>query len=85
MTVSRFPWAATQVQGERCLADAAFLVEERDDHRCSSFPAFPRPSAPPTTEELDYLLDFKLGGAEAFDWLDENAVFWFLIARGCGS
>ena len=76
---------AGQVQGERRLADAAFLVEERDDHRRSSFPAFPRPSAPPTTEELDSSLDSKLGGSETFDRAWRKCRFRFLIARGAGS
>ena len=64
---------AGQVQGERRLADGGFLVEERDDHRRSSVPAFHRSSVPPTAEELNSSLNSSLGGSETVDWLDENA------------
>src|SRR6185437_3513094 len=52
-----------EVQGERRLADAALLVEQRDDHRSPSS-VFHRSSARPTTEELDSsVLESKLGAS----------------------
>src|ERR1700676_2795936 len=62
---------AGEMQRERRLADAAFLVEERDDHR-SLLRAFHRLRRSPTTEGLDSSrLESKLVGSESVDRLDE--------------
>src|SRR5579885_1536798 len=62
-----------KMQGERRLADAAFLVEERDDHR-SPLAVFHWPRSPPTARKLDsFKLDSKLGGPQGADLVEEKA------------
>ena len=59
---------AGEMQGERRLADAALLVEERHDHRGCSCAVFHRSRRSPTTEELNSCrLESKLGGSEAIE------------------
>jgi hypothetical protein len=63
------------MQGESRFADAALLVEKRDDHR-ALFAVIHRSAQGPTLEELDsFRLDSKLGAPEAADSIDENGAF----------
>ena len=59
---------AGEMQGERRLADAALLVEERDDHRALLLGFPPIAAVAQQSEGLDSCrLDSKLGGSEPID------------------
>src|SRR5579875_1108949 len=60
---------AREVQRKRRLADAAFLIEQRDDHRLLPSAVFHRSASRPTSEELDSSwLDSKLGGSQVTEF-----------------
>src|SRR5690348_6291419 len=64
---------AGEMQRERRLADAAFLVEQRDDYRLLPSAVFHRSASRPTSEELDSSwLESKLGGSQVTEFRSEN-------------
>src|SRR6185437_12725382 len=63
---------AGEMQGERRLADATFLIEQRNDHR-APLPALHWVAPSPTTDSLDSSwLESKLGGSQATEFSAEN-------------
>ena len=90
-----FPFPAPfagEMQGQCRLADAALLVEQRDDHR-ALVPVIHRSRRVPTSEGLDsFRLDSKLGASEVSEFLmkmrfsvPDSTSPRFPIARARGS